>query len=96
MVSLPPRSLASPVPWPQDSCGCAGVRYFYCDIEDLEETDLSPYFEISYKFIEGAIGVPTVFGPGAAPVENPNRVLVHCQLGVSRSASLVIYYVMRK
>ncbi|ORX65686.1 DSPc-domain-containing protein, partial [Linderina pennispora] len=49
---------------------------------DHDEPDLHKYFDECFAFID------------AARSRNEN-VLVHCQLGVSRSASLVIAYVMR-
>ncbi|KAJ1942124.1 hypothetical protein FBU59_003292 [Linderina macrospora] len=49
---------------------------------DHDEPDLQRYFDECFAFIDAA--------------RNRNQsVLVHCQLGVSRSASLVIAYVMR-
>lgn len=45
--------------------------------------DNKPMIEIGYHFINSAI-------------EGGKNVLVHCQAGVSRSASLVIYYIMKK
>ncbi|RKP38024.1 dual specificity phosphatase, partial [Dimargaris cristalligena] len=47
-----------------------------------DQDDLSDYFERAFTYIDQARA------SGAS-------VLVHCQLGVSRSASLVIAYVMR-
>ncbi|KAJ2734852.1 hypothetical protein H4R23_002328, partial [Coemansia sp. Cherry 401B] len=49
---------------------------------DHDERDVARYFAACFAFIDGART-----GHGG--------VLVHCQLGVSRSASLVVAYVMR-
>ena len=42
-----------------------------------------PLIEIGYHFIDTA-------------VDNGDNILVHCMAGISRSASLVIYYLMKK
>lgn len=42
-----------------------------------------PLIEIGYHFIDNA-------------VEQNNNVLVHCMAGVSRSVSLILYYLMKK
>ncbi|KAJ2900079.1 hypothetical protein GGI21_001637 [Coemansia aciculifera] len=58
-----------------------GVVYRHCRW-DHDEQDLERYFAECFAFIDGARLAQ-------------QGVLVHCQLGVSRSASLVIAYVMR-
>lgn len=55
------------------------IRYFNVDIEDDESFDISPFFRPVCQFIDQAL-------------EENGRVLVHCQAGISRSASLVINY----
>jgi len=49
-------------------------------IEDDEAENISKYFEKTFNFIENAKGL----------------VFVHCMAGVSRSATIVIAYLMRK
>lgn len=50
-------------------------------IEDVEESLLKEHFEECHRFIRDKIGY--------------GNVLVHCMAGVSRSASIVISYIMR-
>ena len=42
-----------------------------------------PLIEVGYDFID-------------ASISNKKNILVHCQMGKSRSASVIIYYLMRK
>jgi len=57
-------------------------KYKRIPVNDTSAGKLSAHFEPSYNFMREAIA-----GGG--------RVFVHCSAGVSRSASLVIYYMMR-
>lgn len=50
-------------------------------LSDTPTTDISRYFYIAAKFIENG-------------VNSGGRVLVHCLVGVSRSATLAIAYLM--
>lgn len=52
-------------------------------VTDIESESIDTYFEEVYKFIHEAMNS-----------ENA-RVLVHCAFGVSRSATLVIMYLMK-
>jgi protein-tyrosine phosphatase len=55
------------------------------DILDEDDKAISKYFQTSYKFIKNAIE------------EDPkNCVLVHCAQGKSRSATIVIMFLMRE
>ncbi|MBM3193436.1 MAG: dual specificity protein phosphatase family protein [Chlamydiae bacterium] len=56
--------------------------YHYVPIRDLEEESISTYISRVYEFIEEGIREGGVF--------------VHCSAGASRSASLVIAYIMKK
>jgi len=60
------------------------VSYLNVDLDDAEESRLEPHFRRTFDFISGAED------------ENgqPAAVLVHCMCGVSRSATLVISYLM--
>ena len=57
------------------------IRYIELSFEDYEDEKIFPKFEVAYKFIK----------------KHPeNNILVHCAAGVSRSASVVIYYLMKE
>ncbi|CAI5723352.1 unnamed protein product [Hyaloperonospora brassicae] len=60
-----------------------GVKYLNVTIKDRPEADISLYFDAAYRFIE------------SAKRTQHGRVLVHCTQGISRSATLVIMYLMR-
>lgn len=51
-------------------------------LDDLESVDIRSYFAETFSFISDAIN------------KEKGRVLVHCARGVSRSATLVVMYVM--
>ncbi|XP_053208673.1 dual specificity protein phosphatase 12-like [Panonychus citri] len=57
--------------------------YLWIDSEDMPRQDLISFFEITYSFIEKA-------------VEKKENVLVHCIAGISRSATIVTAYLMKK
>lgn len=58
-------------------------RYLFINIMDHSKQDILSHFNTSNEFIETALKVPT------------NKVYVHCVAGISRSASVVIAYVMK-
>lgn len=64
-----------------------GIQYCKVVIEDSEDEIISSFFQKSYNFIEQAFLENT---KGAK-----NVVLVHCAKGVSRSATIVIMFLMR-
>lgn len=55
----------------------------YIEIDDVISANIEQYFQKSYDFIDKAL-------------ENGERVVVHCHMGISRSSSIVIYYLMKK
>ncbi|KAM3181039.1 hypothetical protein ACTXT7_015123 [Hymenolepis weldensis] len=57
------------------------IKYLRVAVEDNGTADLMPYFVPVIEFIDGAI-------------RSKGCVLVHCQEGISRSASLVVAYIM--
>ncbi|KAL3316715.1 Protein phosphatase Slingshot 2 [Cichlidogyrus casuarinus] len=62
-----------------------GENFIYKNVRefDLEDTQLLPYWEDTHRFINLA-------------KENGTRCLVHCKMGVSRSAATVIAYLMKE
>ncbi|CAE8726712.1 unnamed protein product [Polarella glacialis] len=59
------------------------IVYLDVDEEDSDDTDLQKHFESVCSFVERAWQ------------EEAGRVLIHCVAGVSRSATLAMYCVMR-
>ncbi len=57
-------------------------NYLRLDLYDSPEQSLYQTFEPTYKFIKNAIG-------------NGGTILVHCYAGVSRSSSMVLYFLMK-
>ncbi|XP_026496616.1 dual specificity protein phosphatase 13B-like isoform X1 [Vanessa tameamea] len=62
---------------------CPGLRYKGFQLMDLPTTDISKYFHIAASFIDEGIS-------------RGGRVLVHCMMGVSRSATCAIAFLMIK
>lgn len=60
----------------------AGMNFLYIEVDDMENEDLLCHFEEANKFIEDG--------------QQKGNVLVHCYFGVSRSATLVTSYLMKK
>lgn len=60
----------------------AHFKYLTIDEEDRTDSDLIQYFNVTFRFIDR--------------YSKHNGVLVHCMAGVSRSATIVIAYVMKK
>ncbi|KAH3743460.1 Miro domain protein [Pelomyxa schiedti] len=58
-------------------------NYFIIPVEDEESTDLLSHFEACHQFMDEAL-------------EHGTAVLVHCAAGISRSATIVISYLMAK
>lgn len=61
------------------------ANVLYHPIEDSPEQDLLEVFNLSFNFIQSALGGEN----------DSQRVLVHCSAGQSRSAILVMHYLMR-
>eukprot|EP00026_Physarum_polycephalum_P011667 Phypoly_transcript_11907.p1 GENE.Phypoly_transcript_11907~~Phypoly_transcript_11907.p1 ORF type:complete len:336 (+),score=49.86 Phypoly_transcript_11907:69-1010(+) len=57
------------------------VTYCQCALQDIPTVTINKYFDVAIEFIESA-------------KEAKGRILVHCLAGVSRSATLVIVYIM--
>ena len=59
------------------------IKYLHLQMEDKEDVLLKDRFTETIRFINMAL-------------ENPsNRVLVHCNLGISRSTTLILAYLMK-
>lgn len=59
------------------------TKYLHLPLNDATGEKISPYFEIANKFIDSQLKKGT-------------RVLVHCYAGISRSASIVIGYLINR
>jgi hypothetical protein len=59
------------------------VKYLHLAVPDEMEVDIIPVIEESCKFINDALSICG------------NKVLVHCEAGISRSPTVVIGYLMR-
>ncbi|KAF2077417.1 hypothetical protein CYY_001266 [Polysphondylium violaceum] len=57
-------------------------KYYRADVDDRVSANIDEHFQPIIKFIEEA-------------KQSNGRVLVHCQVGISRSASVVIAYLMK-
>ena len=58
-----------------------GVKYLHVEIDDNDNAKIAKYFEDCSEFI-------------ASGLDAGESVLVHCQAGISRSATLVIAYLI--
>ena len=56
------------------------INYMQIPIRDNQDATLLPYFDNFYNFIKN---------------KNDN-ILIHCYMGVSRSTTIVLYYLMKK
>lgn len=64
-------------------CRCSEVKHTFIEALDLPEFDMRPVFQQSAELIDD------IRGSGGS-------VFVHCNAGVSRSAAIVIAYIMKK
>ncbi len=59
------------------------IKYLHLQLEDMEDVLLKDRFDETIHFMDTAF-------------ENPsNRILVHCNLGISRSTTIILAYLMR-
>lgn len=59
------------------------IEYHHIEVYDFAAADLISHFEVTSQFIENAL----LSGGG---------VLVHCAMGISRSSTIIIAYLMKK
>ena len=57
--------------------------YKHIELDDKESADIECHFAAAYEFIDDA-------------AKNGGKTLVHCHAGVSRSATIVVAYLMKK
>jgi Dual specificity phosphatase, catalytic domain len=57
-------------------------QYIHLNMDDIPQENASRFFEISRKFISNA-------------VKGGGKVLIHCRAGISRSATILMYYLMK-
>ncbi|KAL3914824.1 MAG: hypothetical protein SGPRY_007485 [Prymnesium sp.] len=81
---------------PAEPHAARGVLYHNVRIWDREDACLSPLLPPVFKFIERARLSPRLLVEGAPMDWRNNRVLVHCNQGVSRSATCVAYWLMKR
>lgn len=59
-----------------------GKNYLRLECNDTETSQISDHFDISYQFI-------------AQCLSNQEKVYIHCKQGISRSTTLLAYYLLR-
>jgi dual specificity MAP kinase phosphatase len=57
--------------------------YLKCKVKDNEDFNIELFFEQGFNFIDDCL-------------KNNGKIIVHCSKGISRSASMVIFYIMKK
>eukprot|EP01113_Clastostelium_recurvatum_P019745 TRINITY_DN2331_c0_g1_i6.p1 TRINITY_DN2331_c0_g1~~TRINITY_DN2331_c0_g1_i6.p1 ORF type:complete len:495 (+),score=123.65 TRINITY_DN2331_c0_g1_i6:46-1485(+) len=60
-------------------------EYLHVKIDDTDKDNISEYFDHALKFIENA-----------RAANSKAKILVHCAMGISRSSSIAIAYLMKK
>ncbi|KAL4511925.1 hypothetical protein ABPG72_012770 [Tetrahymena utriculariae] len=58
------------------------VKHLFIQLDDDEDEQINKYFQMTYDFIHENLKKTNVF--------------VHCQMGISRSSSIVIAYLMKE
>ena len=59
------------------------IKYLHIGLEDMDDVILKDHFDEAIHFMETALQNPS------------NRILVHCNLGISRSTTIILAYVMK-
>ena len=83
-------------------CGSGNKKKFdhiqylsFLEMKDSPDQDLEGYYEKSHTFIDEALQ-GKVKSVDEKKVSPPGRILIHCQCGISRSAAILISYLMVK
>ncbi|KAJ3013839.1 UNVERIFIED_CONTAM: hypothetical protein HDU68_000523 [Siphonaria sp. JEL0065] len=63
-----------------------GLVYLPIIVEDSPTVDLMPFFQPAVRFVEKALSAST----------HPGNVLIHCQMGASRSGTILIAVLMAR
>ena len=66
--------------------GTSNIQYLRVPVEDSLDQDLLAHLDHAVRWLQRALSDPY----------DPRTVLVHCQQGVSRSATIVLAYLMRE
>uniref|UniRef100_A0A6G3MGC9 Protein phosphatase Slingshot homolog 3 (Trinotate prediction) n=1 Tax=Henneguya salminicola TaxID=69463 RepID=A0A6G3MGC9_HENSL len=66
-------------------------EYYNICVLDRPEVEIINYFDEAYRFIEKARFIKNILTIRI----NNTSVLVHCQMGISRSATIIISYLMK-
>ncbi|RCK59403.1 Tyrosine-protein phosphatase YVH1 [Candida viswanathii] len=82
--------ILSVVPGPMNESYLEDYKWKQIEVTDEETTNLVPYFQDSYDFIDSALF------KDATDKKHQGNVLVHCSQGVSRSVAFIIAYLMQK
>lgn len=62
------------------------IKYIQIEVDDLENVSIDKYFNKVGEFMNDALNINN---------NNNNRIMVHCEMGVSRSSSFVLVYLMK-
>ncbi|KAG7663489.1 YVH1 [[Candida] subhashii] len=80
-----------PGPIPQQYSSSSTYTWKQIEVTDEETTNLLPYFNDCYEFIESGL-----FKDSVDKKKHSACVLIHCSQGVSRSVAIVMAYLMKK
>ncbi|EGW34320.1 nitrogen starvation-induced protein phosphatase [Spathaspora passalidarum NRRL Y-27907] len=83
--------ILSVIPGPIPAAYTSEYHWKQIEITDEETTNLFPYLEPCYKFIDEAL-----FSESTDPKKHSDNILIHCSQGVSRSVAIVMSYLMKK